>query len=131
MIRRPPRSTRTDTLFPYTTLFRSLHGTAGVPSRRARINVADESVLGVGVAPDVSREHRRESALEHVVVASDRGMRDQVVAELQVACDLWRAGSESMDLVGAFPGGVVLAKVAAPRNAELAECLVAQSGDSA
>src|SRR3546814_7729710 len=26
MIRRPPRSTRTDTLFPYTTLFRSFHG---------------------------------------------------------------------------------------------------------
>src|SRR3546814_6841585 len=30
MIRRPPRSTRTDTLFPYTTLFRS-----GVRRRRA------------------------------------------------------------------------------------------------
>src|SRR3546814_16722161 len=28
MIRRPPRSTRTDTLFPYTTLFRSLTYTA-------------------------------------------------------------------------------------------------------
>src|SRR3546814_1928695 len=27
MIRRPPRSTRTDTLFPYTTLFRSDPGT--------------------------------------------------------------------------------------------------------
>src|SRR3546814_18986578 len=26
MIRRPPRSTRTDTLFPYTTLFRSVRG---------------------------------------------------------------------------------------------------------
>src|SRR3546814_8936018 len=26
MIRRPPRSTRTDTLFPYTTLFRALRG---------------------------------------------------------------------------------------------------------
>src|SRR3546814_19706882 len=26
MIRRPPRSTRTDTLFPYTTLFRSVVG---------------------------------------------------------------------------------------------------------
>src|SRR3546814_16337433 len=25
MLRRPPRSTRTDTLFPYTTLFRSRH----------------------------------------------------------------------------------------------------------
>src|SRR3546814_13711880 len=30
MIRRPPRSTRTDTLFPYTTLFRS--------ERAARVN---------------------------------------------------------------------------------------------
>src|SRR3546814_7445618 len=29
MIRRPPRSTRTDTLFPYTTLFRSLLPQAG------------------------------------------------------------------------------------------------------
>src|SRR3546814_3220290 len=28
MIRRPPRSTRTDTLFPYTTLFRSRRGLA-------------------------------------------------------------------------------------------------------
>src|SRR3546814_9000485 len=28
MIRRPPRSTRTDTLFPYTTLFRSADGDA-------------------------------------------------------------------------------------------------------
>src|SRR3546814_1006770 len=32
MIRRPPRSTRTDTLFPYTTLFRS--GCAPAASRR-------------------------------------------------------------------------------------------------
>src|SRR3546814_5149254 len=30
MIRRPPRSTRTDTLFPYTTLFRSYDFTAGL-----------------------------------------------------------------------------------------------------
>src|SRR3546814_11765557 len=30
MIRRPPRSTRTDTLFPYTTLFRSDAGVARV-----------------------------------------------------------------------------------------------------
>src|SRR3546814_14419090 len=29
MIRRPPRSTRTDTLFPYTTLFRSAHRRSG------------------------------------------------------------------------------------------------------
>src|SRR3546814_6893747 len=29
MIRRPPRSTRTDTLFPYTTLFRSTNNVSG------------------------------------------------------------------------------------------------------
>src|SRR3546814_9672017 len=34
MIRRPPRSTRTDTLFPYTTLFRSA-GRAATPRRRS------------------------------------------------------------------------------------------------
>src|SRR3546814_5838514 len=31
MIRRPPRSTRTDTLFPYTTLFRSGMARSGTP----------------------------------------------------------------------------------------------------
>src|SRR3546814_19042129 len=30
MIRRPPRSTRTDTLFPYTTLFRSIDSLEGI-----------------------------------------------------------------------------------------------------
>src|SRR3546814_18527390 len=34
MIRRPPRSTRTDTPFPYTTLFRSLHQQAQLASGR-------------------------------------------------------------------------------------------------
>src|SRR3546814_11640778 len=33
MIRRPPRSTRTDTLFPYTTLFRSAAGAAVAAER--------------------------------------------------------------------------------------------------
>src|SRR3546814_7303689 len=37
MIRRPPRSTRTDTLFPYTTLFRSLGGVSGRTERRFRL----------------------------------------------------------------------------------------------
>src|SRR3546814_11392462 len=34
MIRRPPRSTRTDTLFPYTTLFRSVAGARAFLGRR-------------------------------------------------------------------------------------------------
>src|SRR3546814_19952264 len=40
MIRRPPRSTRTDTLFPYTTLFRSIapQARSARPSRRSGRN---------------------------------------------------------------------------------------------
>src|SRR3546814_217445 len=44
MIRRPPRSTRTDTLFPYTTLFRSPPSAPPPGLRRgARLGVAPES----------------------------------------------------------------------------------------
>src|SRR3546814_10973110 len=45
MIRRPPRSTRTDTLFPYTTLFRSARADAA--RRRHR--------LGPRLPPDSAR----------------------------------------------------------------------------
>src|SRR3546814_13943827 len=41
MIRRPPRSTRTDTLFPYTTLFRSVEPRAHL---LARTRAGEESV---------------------------------------------------------------------------------------
>src|SRR3546814_7100509 len=48
MIRRPPRSTRTDTLFPYTTLFRSEGelpervDTASIPQRMAAMRESRE-----------------------------------------------------------------------------------------
>src|SRR3546814_16521401 len=58
MIRRPPRSTRTDTLFPYTTLFRSLKIDAtgmpfvkfadGIPARVGDWVVAIGNPLGLG-----------------------------------------------------------------------------------
>src|SRR3546814_4583004 len=51
MIRRPPRSTRTDTLFPYTTLFRSPD--QRVLSRRAEIAAALRGIVpGEGVIDD-------------------------------------------------------------------------------
>src|SRR3546814_1422393 len=60
MIRRPPRSTRTDTLFPYTTLFRSL----GHALRQARQNQAvDHRVLQQ--QPDQGEEKRRQRSEEH------------------------------------------------------------------
>src|SRR3546814_11009069 len=67
MIRRPPRSTRIDTLFPYTTLFRSLARDTGKfpPSR----------VLGT---VELARHHhaRAQIALRHPVAArAVRGLR--------------------------------------------------------
>src|SRR3546814_7889386 len=41
MIRRPPRSTLTDTLFPYTTLFRSEAVLVGARVNRQRVDQAD------------------------------------------------------------------------------------------
>src|SRR3546814_2544297 len=49
MIRRPPRSTRTDTLFPYTTLVRSARLLAAVKGRAAN---AETAVAALGLNPD-------------------------------------------------------------------------------
>src|SRR3546814_16585337 len=60
MIRRPPRSTRTDTLFPYTTLFRS----TGVEHRIAVLPLFGEQVgPGVEVAAHapIDIEERRQA----------------------------------------------------------------------
>src|SRR3546814_3228755 len=61
MIRRPPRSTRTDTLFPYTTLFRSC---AALPSFRfgeslgCGIQRADDLVIAVARRDETGLECR-------------------------------------------------------------------------
>src|SRR3546814_938616 len=58
MIRRPPRSTRTDTLFPYTTLFRSIR------------EILDQShpiaVPALGVAERVQFKHRVSEYAERI-----------------------------------------------------------------
>src|SRR3546814_9503767 len=84
MIRRPPRSTRTDTLFPYTTLFRSkmpgqdrqfldqhiepeleVHGATICPSiylmaLRARSNICLATPANIRAAARRSEEHTSE-----------------------------------------------------------------------
>src|SRR3546814_5859962 len=62
MIRRPPRSTRTDTLFPYTTLFRSLPGPQGCADRPAEHR-----------RPGPGRAHRR---LDRLLDRPVRQLRD-------------------------------------------------------
>src|SRR3546814_15855899 len=67
MIRRPPRSTRTDTLFPYTTLFRSLLRPGFEPRDR---RFGDD--IERGALPDVEGtavdrvEHVRTAGTGHV-----------------------------------------------------------------
>src|SRR3546814_9711079 len=74
MIRRPPRSTRTDTLFPYTTLFRSGRrapagrgGRGGLRRLRRRRQGAGDGAGGIGGGrlraarrPGGQRRHRSE-----------------------------------------------------------------------
>src|SRR3546814_10557448 len=50
MIRRPPRSTRTDTLFPYTTLFRSC---GGYPHTEVRMDTR-KHLLGAALAASIA-----------------------------------------------------------------------------
>src|SRR3546814_3832386 len=64
MIRRPPRSTRTDTLFPYTTLFRSQleqsRDIGAVAGRFARDECAPEDAGDVAALEQRSEEHTSE-----------------------------------------------------------------------
>src|SRR3546814_1091619 len=63
MIRRPPRSTRTDTLFPYTTLFRSIlagRRPGAVDALAAAHGVADKCLVRVAGRPMIA--HVLESA---------------------------------------------------------------------
>src|SRR3546814_2654516 len=65
MIRRPPRSPRTDTLFPYTTLFRSLFiAYAGKFKRLGRLkHIFDAGpVLAVGILHDADQLVARQIA---------------------------------------------------------------------
>src|SRR3546814_8732262 len=63
MIRRPPRSTRTDTLFPYTTLFRS-DGAAPHHARSAAFP------MGSGAAHPLASAHGWEAELVHCAPAA-------------------------------------------------------------
>src|SRR3546814_8810368 len=55
MIRRPPRSTRTDTLFPYTTLFRSVDALRPLGEARQPAALADGADAVAPAAQDLVR----------------------------------------------------------------------------
>src|SRR3546814_4460887 len=88
MIRRPPRSTRTDTLFPYTTLFRSLPGLSGDIPRPAEPEVLVEAAQRSRLARHV--RHDRAGSLP-----TQRRVSDHRALELSGQSDLWTVGIRS------------------------------------
>src|SRR3546814_8080575 len=66
MIRRPPRSTRTDTLFPYTTLFRSTNVARQLVAFEHRYIAEDVE------AADIGRGDDDRSAGMHIIVIARR-----------------------------------------------------------
>src|SRR3546814_3224205 len=90
MFRRPPRSTRTDTLFPYTTLFRSLELfdiivrralllTRQQPRERA-FAAPGQADQPVGPARDVGQQHMR-ILLDRAAEVRRRDERAQIVID--------------------------------------------------
>src|SRR3546814_6655139 len=84
MLRRPPRSTRTDTLFPYTTLFRSSGGFRRRPRRRfahargarpalPRSYRAVQATEGIPLSGSVAEEQLWQGAEDGTAQAADRG----------------------------------------------------------
>src|SRR3546814_19972681 len=73
-IRRPPRSTRTDTLFPYTTLFRSL------AEQRALRSAQHFDALDIGKIRETLRRSRQHDAIHH---DGHRGRSEEQTSELQ------------------------------------------------
>src|SRR3546814_18658979 len=87
MIRRPPRSTRTDTLFPYTTLFRSADGAA-----EHRLALAERIDIGRVEKGDTALERRLDEGpagvfIEHPVAPGRRAIGHADEAETRYFTD--------------------------------------------
>src|SRR3546814_6816576 len=80
MIRLPPRSTRADTLFPYTPPFRSL---AALAARDALPDGLDRSAIGV--EPPRDPAHADVATTAAMVLAKPAGMNPRALADLLVA----------------------------------------------
>src|SRR3546814_13560176 len=83
MIRRPPRSTRTDTLFPYTTLFRSR---ADRPNRPAKGDLGFNPMRGRPGEPIISVYRVRPKPCALIGVGQTAG---EIVSQPKNGCCLY------------------------------------------
>src|SRR3546814_16071628 len=101
MIRRPPRSTRTDTLFPYTTLFRSRFRCPSSAGRHLtcdfRRRLLDLEEVGTDVGgQNLAGEFDRDRWSIPVPVREQSGLESGEVVEFRIrpALDCCRAGTD-------------------------------------
>src|SRR3546814_17161852 len=78
MIRRPPRSTRTDTLVPYTTLFRSLLDVGKTTSNTCHRPYAANNIYGFPAIADSklpvhSDNERRKRPIDSIIGTAQKG----------------------------------------------------------
>src|SRR3546814_274625 len=106
-MRRPPRSTRTDTLFPYTTLFRSLQPrTTGAGTDDQGEVDAVEDLLGV--VADLDRGQVRERAvveLHHDALERLQGRGDLEQSQLDGPVAQGATGQTEEQAVADLAGG--------------------------
>src|SRR3546814_9474635 len=96
MIRRPPRSTRTDTLFPYTTLFRSMFGVmisslGIVQDRISRSRLAGEPP-DVHITPRLGTIGLFEFDRADEIIAEGEAAVERVLPDLNDAISIFEIG---------------------------------------
>src|SRR3546814_3398570 len=89
MIRRPPRSTRTDTLFPYTTLFRSALGVPGDVDI-----LTSDKVIGRKLGSDVEQRILGHTELYDARLRLHFGFREMAALGLRNVLRLGRASAQ-------------------------------------
>src|SRR3546814_12052302 len=111
MIRRPPRSTRTDTLFPYTTLFRSVAAIAyraGVCLENERDGLVHDYTRRGGVedafivVPEGAEWAQDRSALWNAAEAAEKRKDAKVAREYELGLPAELDAGQRRDLVRAF-----------------------------
>src|SRR3546814_12239803 len=88
MIRRPPRSTRTDSRFPYTTLFRSVRDASQVDAARGRLL----SITGSGAGMTGQREWNVEviDTSRFVLTPTQAGLTEAIKTAMADATEVVR-----------------------------------------
>src|SRR3546814_12992983 len=123
MIRGPPRATRTDTLFPYTTLVRSVNQGCLVfhlwPNRLPDLEVADELRIDLDPSPGVDLEQLKEGARLVHDLLEELGIESHIKTSGSRGLHIYAGLETRWDSYEVRAGDVALARELERRHPEL------------